>query len=163
MLTDGMDGLLVGVAIPILTAMAFVAFLQLDHNPGACRALAIALSVCAACFAFVFVNSYPARIFLGHCGSKSLGCIIAYCAILLRWEPWLVIAGGVMLVEFYSVVLQVGSFYLFRKRVLLCSPIHHHFHLAGSTETQVVALFTSISGALSLLATALFYLGTRPR
>jgi phospho-N-acetylmuramoyl-pentapeptide-transferase len=100
-------------------------------------------------------NCFPAQVFMGDTGSLALGGLMAYIAIVIRHEAVLLLMCGMFLIEIGSVVLQVGCFKLTKgKRIFRVAPIHHHFHLGGWTEQQVVARFWIISIILVVLALA---------
>lgn len=159
-LTDGLDGLAAGIAVPIWLLLGIVATIapQLggerlgwDHGvAAACMAMA------GACLGFLWFNSHPAAVFMGDTGSLPLGGGLAAAAILLHAEIPLLIAGIVYLVEAASVTLQVISFKSTGRRIFKMSPLHHHFELVGWAETQIVARFR-IVGAVGA-ALALFWL-----
>src|ERR671917_318227 len=146
-LTDGLDGLAAGCAAIVLltyTAMTFITSGQQD--------LAL-LSAClvGACVGFLWFNSFPAAIFMGDTGALGLGGAIAALAVMTQTEVLLPIIGGVFVIEALSVAIQVFAFQRFRKRVFLMAPIHHHFELAGWSETKIILRFwivAAICGAV---------------
>ncbi len=146
-LTDGLDGLAAGCcAIVFLayTAMTFITTGQED--------LAL-LSAClvGGCVGFLWFNSFPASVFMGDTGSLGLGGAIAGLAVMTKTEVLLIMIGGIFVIEALSVAIQVFSFQRFRKRVFLMAPIHHHFELAGWSETKIILRFwivASICGAV---------------
>jgi phospho-N-acetylmuramoyl-pentapeptide-transferase len=155
-LTDGMDGLAAGCM-----AIVSFAFLALAYVTGDYRwakqlnfnwiqqtgELAIVCgAMTGACLGFLWYNCNPAQVFMGDTGSLALGGVIGYVAIVIRQEPMLLLVGGVFVMELVSVVMQVSYFRMTGgKRIFLCSPIHHHFHLKGWSEQQVVVRFWLIS------------------
>ncbi len=150
-LTDGMDGLAAGCVA--MTAVAFTvlayvvgtaslaAYLLFYHINGAAELAVLCGAVAGASMGFLWYNAHPAQVFMGDTGALPLGGLIGYVAIVTRLELMLLIVGGVFVLEALSVMLQVASYKLTGRRVLLCAPLHHHFHLAGWTETQTVVRF----------------------
>ncbi|QOJ14986.1 MAG: phospho-N-acetylmuramoyl-pentapeptide-transferase [Planctomycetia bacterium] len=151
-LTDGMDGLASGCVV--MTAGAFLVLshvvgdpelsrgLLLFHISGAGELAVLCGAIVGSCLGFLWYNGYPARVFMGDTGSLPLGGLIGYVAIVTRQELMLLIIGGVFVIEALSVLIQVTTFRLMNgKRFFRCTPIHHHFHLGGWTETQVVMRF----------------------
>jgi len=166
-LTDGMDGLasgimaLCGFAFIILCLIAgwedgeLAKKLLVPHIPFSSELAIISGAIVGACLGFLWYNCSPAQVFMGDTGSLSLGGLIGYIAVVIRQEFLLLIIGGVFVMEAVSVMLQVGYFkYSGGKRIFRCAPIHHHFHLKGWTEQQVVVRFWLISAVLAALAIA---------
>lgn len=154
-LTDGLDGLAAGVAVPVWLVLAFIGAL-VTHPPyqGDLGVAAFCAAFAGACLGFLWFNAHPAAVFMGDTGSLGLGGGMAVAAILLHAEWVLLLATGVYLVEMVSVMMQVASFKTTRRRIFRMTPLHHHFELIGWAETKIVARFTLISvalGALSLL------------
>jgi phospho-N-acetylmuramoyl-pentapeptide-transferase len=108
-----------------------------------------------ACLGFLWFNCNPARVFMGDTGSLALGGLLAFVAVAIRWELLLPLIAGIFYLELGSTALQVAYFKLTGgKRIFRCAPIHHHFHLGGWSEGQVVVRFwiiTAILGALALV------------
>ncbi len=149
-LTDGLDGLVSFVSLPVLFVFALLG----ADVPGVSS---FACAVFGACVGFLLFNHYPAKIFMGDTGSLALGGALAAMALLTKTELFLIILGGVYVAEAASVILQVASFRLRNgKRIFRMSPLHHHFELGGWKETKVVAVFTLISVALSAFTYFLF-------
>ncbi len=150
-LTDGLDGLAAGCTLLSLMTMAVAAyfggqlvisshaFVPGVHHSG--EMLVIAAAAIGGVLGFLWFNCYPAHVFMGDTGSQPLGGLLAMMALCTRHELLLLVAGGVFVVEAGSVVLQVGSFRLRKKRVLRCAPLHHHFQFGGWSETQIVVRF----------------------
>ncbi len=135
-LTDGLDGLASGVTFFVAAALGIVCLMTEHYSLTVfCGAVA------GACLGFLVFNRYPARIFMGDTGSMALGGAVAAVAALTRSEIALVIIGGVYVIEALSVIIQVTSYQLTRKRIFLMSPLHHHFELKGWPETKVVKYF----------------------
>jgi phospho-N-acetylmuramoyl-pentapeptide-transferase len=143
-LTDGLDGLLAGSAVPLLAAFGVIAALQ-----AATGAAVLAGAMGGACLGFLTCNRHPARVFMGDTGSLAIGGCLAALAVLLRAELWLVVLGGLYVVETLSVIVQVTSFRLFGRRLLRMSPLHHHLELAGWPETVVVARLWLLAALLA--------------
>jgi len=161
-LTDGLDGLAAGCLILIAGCLGMIAFvsnhiqiaiyLNILYVEGSGE---IAIYLCAligACLGFLWYNGYPAQVFMGDTGSLTLGGIIGVSAVLLRREFLLGIVGGILVAEALSVIIQVLS-YRFRnkKRVFLCTPLHHHFEYLGWPETKVVIRFWIIGLLLAII------------
>lgn len=164
-LTDGMDGLLsgimaiVGFAFLILALTAgiesWAGFLRVPLVPAAAELAIVAGAIVGGCLGFLWFNCHPAQVFMGDTGSLPLGALAGYIAVVIRQELLLVLIGGILVAEALSVILQVGYFKASHgSRLFRCAPIHHHFHLAGWTEQQVVVRFWLISALLAALALA---------
>jgi len=162
-LTDGLDGLAAGSAVPVFGALAAIAYaaghiklseyLSILYIPSAGELAVIASSVLGALLGFLWFNAHPARVFMGDTGSQALGSAMAIIAILTKHEIVMIIAGGLFMMEALSVLIQVGYFKLTRgKRVFLCAPIHHHYERKGWPETTIVIRFWIISVFFALLA-----------
>jgi phospho-N-acetylmuramoyl-pentapeptide-transferase len=145
-LTDGLDGLASGLIIIALLAFALIAFYQ-DKKNLAIFALIIVLS----CTAFLLFNFHPARIFLGDVGSLGLGGVLATIAIFSNAELFLLIIGGIFVLETLSVITQVLSIQLNNKPVFLMSPIHHHFEMMKWKEVRIVIMFWAVGLLFALL------------
>lgn len=164
-LTDGLDGLASGCLLFVAVVLAIVAFFS--NNIEIARYLnilyiedsgEIAVYLCAlfgACLGFLWYNGYPAQVFMGDTGSLALGGIIGVATLLLRREALLGIVGGIFVAEALSVILQVGSYKLRnKKRIFLCSPLHHHFEYKGWPETKVVLRFWIVGLLLAIIGLA---------
>lgn len=146
-LTDGLDGLVSFVSIPVTLAFAFIAYMQ-----GMLDVSGFALGLSGACLGFLLFNRHPAQVFMGDTGSLALGGGIAALALLTNTELLLVIIGGVYVAEAMSVIIQVTYFRLTGgKRIFRMSPLHHHYELGGWNEVKVVRVFTLVSLLLSAL------------
>ncbi|MCK4871878.1 MAG: phospho-N-acetylmuramoyl-pentapeptide-transferase [Phycisphaerales bacterium] len=165
-LTDGMDGLAGGIVGVIAFAMAVLCLiagtpeeaqrLLLPYIPGSAELAVVAGGMAGACIGFLWFNCAPAQVFMGDAGSLSLGGLLAYIAVAIRHEILLAVIGGVLVIEVLSVIIQVGYFKITKgKRVFRCAPIHHHFHLVGWTEQQVVVRFWLITMVLAALGLAI--------
>ncbi|MEG0823607.1 MAG: phospho-N-acetylmuramoyl-pentapeptide-transferase [Erysipelotrichaceae bacterium] len=145
-LTDGLDGLCAGTSIISLTPFLIFAIIQEKQS------LAILLiAVIGALLGYLKFNLHPAKIFMGDTGSLALGGLLAASAMILKKELLLIIIGGVFLCEVLSVMIQVISYKLTKKRVFKMAPLHHHFELSGYKETQVVIMFWSAALILSII------------
>ncbi|BAM04657.1 phospho-N-acetylmuramoyl-pentapeptide-transferase [Phycisphaera mikurensis] len=168
-LTDGMDGLASGITVIcafLLMILCVIAgyqsqgfvlakYLLVPHIPLSDELAVVAGAMVGACLGFLWFNCNPAQVFMGDTGSLPLGGLLAYIAVVIRQEFLLLVVGGVFLLEIGSVVLQVGYFKMTGgKRVFRCAPIHHHFHLTGWTEQQVVVRAWVVTALLAALALA---------
>ncbi len=164
-LTDGMDGLAGGITAVCAFAfmvLAYIAgfeglaqYLLVPYVPLSDELAIVAGAMVGSCLGFLWYNCSPAQVFMGDTGSLPLGGLLGFIAVVVRQEFLLVIIGGVFVIEALSVILQVGCFRLFGgRRPLRCAPIHHHFHLAGWTEQQVVVRFWLISAIFAAVALA---------
>jgi phospho-N-acetylmuramoyl-pentapeptide-transferase len=161
-LTDGLDGLAAGSSIFSFAAFTVIGFYQLRHvslyrNPASLDEAAISTAMIGACAGFLWFNAAPARIFMGDTGSLGIGTAIATLALLENVDLLLPIIGGLYVIEALSVIVQVASFRLFRRRVLRMAPIHHHFELLGWPETTVIIRFWILAGLCTALALGSFY------
>jgi phospho-N-acetylmuramoyl-pentapeptide-transferase len=151
-LTDGLDGLAAGCAAIVLltyTVMTFITRGQQD--------LAL-LSAClvGACVGFLWFNSFPASVFMGDTGSLGLGGAIAALAVVTKTEVLLIVIGGIFVIEALSVAIQVFAFQRFRRRIFLMAPIHHHFELAGWSETKIILRFWIIAAICAAIGFTLY-------
>jgi phospho-N-acetylmuramoyl-pentapeptide-transferase len=171
-LADGMDGLAagcVGMVSLVLAVLCYVAsetmtrttpvtwasYLPLPHIPQAGELSIFYSAILGAVLGFLWYNCHPAQTFMGDVGSLPLGAAMGYGALVTRNEVLLLIIGGVFVLELASVVLQVGYFkYTGGKRLFRCAPIHHHFHLAGWSEPQVVVRLWLLAAAFAAVALA---------
>ncbi|MHC4188482.1 MAG: phospho-N-acetylmuramoyl-pentapeptide-transferase [Planctomycetota bacterium] len=171
-LADGMDGLAagcVGMIALVLALLCYVAsetmgrttpvtwasYLLLPHISQAGELSIFYSAILGAVLGFLWFNCHPAQVFMGDVGSLPLGAAMGYGALVTRNEILLLIIGGVFVLELLSVVLQVSYFkYTGGKRLFRCAPIHHHFHLIGWSEPQVVVRFWLLAAAFAALALA---------
>ena len=162
-LTDGMDGLASGCVAVCSLVFMVVAYLVgteqtagkllLTHIPLSAELTVLCGAILGATVGFLWYNCHPARVFMGDTGSLPLGGLIGYVAIVTRQELMLLIAGGVFVIEAISVMLQVGYFKATGgRRIFLCAPIHHHFHVGGWTEPQTVVRFWILAAVFAALA-----------
>lgn len=164
-LTDGLDGLAAGCLIMVAGSLALIAFvsnhvdiahyLNILYIEGSGEIAIYLSALIGACLGFLWYNGHPAQVFMGDTGSLPLGGIIGVSAVLLKRELLLVILGGVFVAEAFSVILQVSSYRLRnKKRIFLCTPLHHHFEYKGWSETKVVIRFWIISLLLAIIGIA---------
>ncbi|BAE80920.1 UDP-N-acetylmuramyl pentapeptide phosphotransferase [Chlamydia felis Fe/C-56] len=139
-LTDGLDGLATGITCMSSFGLLIVAIMS-PTNPLAYDVSIVLATLVGISLAFLRYNCSPAQVFMGDTGSLLIGGILASCAVMLRAELFLIFLGGVFVAEAGSVILQVASCRLRKKRIFLCSPLHHHYEYKGIPETQVVARF----------------------
>ncbi|MEJ7765477.1 MAG: phospho-N-acetylmuramoyl-pentapeptide-transferase, partial [Acidimicrobiales bacterium] len=161
-LTDGLDGLAAGTAAFAFSAFALIAFWQFRHVPvyavPQAQDLAIlSVSMLGGCVGFLWWNAAPARIFMGDTGSLAIGAGLAGLALFTRTPLLLPLVGGLFVAETLSVIIQVFSFRVFRRRVFRMAPIHHHFEQRGWPETTVIIRFWLIAGALTAATLGVFY------
>lgn len=143
-LTDGLDGLAGGTALPPLAVLAYIAL-----RTGAGDAAAFEVATGGTVLGFLLYNRHPASVFMGDTGSLALGGAIAGGAIATGSQLLLPVIGGVFAAETLSVILQVASFKMTKKRIFRMSPLHHHFELAGWPETKVTTRFWLASAAFA--------------
>jgi phospho-N-acetylmuramoyl-pentapeptide-transferase len=164
-LTDGLDGLAIGCTIIAAAALAaltyisgnvvFADYLELQRMPMVGELAVFCGSMVGASIGFLWYNAHPAEIFMGDVGSLALGGAIGTVAIIIRQELLLPFIGGVFILEAVSVILQVGSYKLRKKRIFKMAPLHHHFEQLGWSESKVIVRFW-----IGALVFALFALTT---
>ena len=167
-LTDGLDGLASGlVAIAALTFagmcylsghLKFSQYLNITHLTYGGELTVFCSAVLGAALGFLWYNCHPANVFMGDTGSLALGGALGVVAVLIKREFWLVLVGGVFVAETLSVMLQVTSFKLLKRRLFRMSPLHHHFELMGWAESRVVLRFYIAGALLALLSLSTFKL-----
>jgi phospho-N-acetylmuramoyl-pentapeptide-transferase len=161
-LTDGLDGLAIG---PFLIASAtfmlfcylvgnfrFAAYLQIPFVRGSAELTILCGALVGSSLGFLWYNTYPAQVFMGDVGSLPLGAALGTIAVVTKQEFLLVIVGGIFVMEVLSVMIQVISYRLRRKRVFRMAPIHHHFELKGWAEPKIIVRFWIIGIILGLVA-----------
>jgi phospho-N-acetylmuramoyl-pentapeptide-transferase len=161
-LTDGLDGLAIGLMIIAAGAMTVLAFLggnadlarylDLSRTPGASELTIFCGAMTGASLGFLWYNAHPAEIFMGDVGALGLGGGLGTVAVLLKQEILLLFIGGVYVLEAVSVILQVGSFKLRGKRIFKMAPLHHHFEQLGWAEAKVIARFWIAGLVMALFA-----------
>lgn len=166
-LTDGLDGLATGVSVPIVAVLGALAYLSghivyadylnIMYIPNAGELVVFAAAMAGALIGFLWYNSFPAQIFMGDTGSLSIGGIIAVFALCIRKELLLPLLCGVFLAESLSVMMQVSYFkytkrrYGEGRRILLMSPLHHHYQKKGIFETKIATRFWIVSLLLAAI------------
>ena len=162
-LTDGLDGLAIGlmiIAAGAMTALSYLSghaefarYLELSRTPGAAELTIFCGAMTGASLGFLWHNAHPAEVFMGDVGSLSLGGGLGVVAVLLKQEILLLFIGGVFVVEALSVILQVGSYRLRNgKRIFKMAPLHHHFEQIGWAESKVIARFWIAGLVMALFA-----------
>ncbi|WP_055079306.1 phospho-N-acetylmuramoyl-pentapeptide-transferase [Lagierella massiliensis] len=145
-ITDGLDGLATSVSIPVFMALAIIGVLK-DSSMTVFSTIFV-----GSLIGFLIYNSNPASVFMGDTGSMAIGGALVMMALILNAPLYLVILGGVYVIETMSVIIQVISYKTRnKKRVFLMSPIHHHYELKGYKEPKIVAAFTALSIVFSIL------------
>lgn len=163
-LTDGIDGLAIGLAgIAVLATGILVyisghkglaQYLQVLYIPGTGELTVFCGSMLGASLGFLWYNAYPADVFMGDVGSLSIGGALGTLAVITKHEIVLALVGGIFVIETISVILQVSSFKLTGKRIFKMAPIHHHFELKGWPEPKVIIRFWIVGIMLALLSLA---------
>jgi len=151
-LTDGLDGLAAGVSLLVALGMMVIALLM--GKTGVALSLA---ALAGGCLGFLYYNRHPARVFMGDTGSLALGGGLGAAAVITRSELFLIIIGGIYVLETLSVIIQVISFQTRGKRIFRMSPLHHHFELGGWGENRVVLTFLAITMAFGVIGLTGFY------
>jgi phospho-N-acetylmuramoyl-pentapeptide-transferase len=161
-LTDGLDGLAIGLVLIVsATYLLFsyitghfglAEYLKITFIPGTGELTVVCGAMVGACMGFLWYNSHPAQVFMGDVGSLALGGSLGTIAIITKHEILLAVVGGVFVIEALSVIFQVGSFKLRKKRIFQMAPIHHHFELSGWAESKIIVRFWIVGIVLALLA-----------
>ena len=161
-LTDGLDGLAIGptmISAATYTLFAYLAghaiisrYLNIPYVKGVGELSIFCGSMVGASMGFLWFNTYPAQVFMGDTGSLSLGGALGTVALITKQELLLIIVGGLFVIETLSVIIQVASYKLTRKRVFKMAPIHHHYELKGWAEPKIIVRFWIISILLGLIA-----------
>ncbi len=160
-LTDGLDGLATVPSIVALSTFGIIiyaighikisSYLLLPHyNVG--EVVIIASALIGSLFAFLWYNCHPAEVFMGDSGSLAIGAFLGYLAIISKSEILLILIGSIFVIETLSVILQVGSFKLRKKRIFLMAPIHHHFEMKNWSENKIIVRFWIIAILSNILA-----------
>jgi phospho-N-acetylmuramoyl-pentapeptide-transferase len=160
--TDGLDGLASGSAALVFGAFIIIAFWQFRHPEfyeitGTLEIAVLAASLAGATLGFLWWNAAPAKIIMGDTGSQALGGAMAAMALLTNTHLLLAVLGGLYVVETMSVILQVGSFRLFGKRIFKMAPLHHHFELKGWPETTIIIRFWILAALFVGVGLGMFY------
>jgi phospho-N-acetylmuramoyl-pentapeptide-transferase len=153
-LTDGLDGLAAGCSAIALLAFVGVTFVSLATDAHDLELLAGCL--CGACVGFIWFNSFPASVFMGDTGSLALGGAIAGLAVMTQTEILLIVIGGIFVIEALSVLIQIFSFRMWRRRVFKMAPIHHHFELEAWSETKIMLRFWIVAAACGAIGFTLY-------
>jgi phospho-N-acetylmuramoyl-pentapeptide-transferase len=151
-LTDGLDGLAAGCAAIVFLAYTVMTFITSGQQDLAL----LSASLVGACVGFLWFNSFPASVFMGDTGSLGLGGAIAGLAVMTKTEFLLILIGGIFVIEALSVAIQVFAFQRFRRRVFLMAPIHHHFELAGWSETKIILRFWIVAAICAAIGFTLY-------
>lgn len=161
-LTDGLDGLAISVttvAASALTGFAYVTghvrfadYLDLPHTPGVWEVTILGGALVGASLGFLWFNAPQAEVFMGDVGSLGIGGALGTISVIIKQELVLPILGGVFVIEALSVIVQVGSFKLRKKRVFKMAPLHHHFELIGWKEPKIVFRFLIVAILFALLS-----------
>lgn len=160
-LTDGLDGLAIGIVVMVALAFTILCYvsgniklseyLLVPYIKGSGELTVFCASIVGAGLGFLWFNCYPATIFMGDVGSLALGGALGTVALLIRKELLLIIVGGIFVIEALSVILQVGSFRLTKKRIFKIAPLHHHFQFLNWPENKVIVRFWIVAALLALL------------
>jgi phospho-N-acetylmuramoyl-pentapeptide-transferase len=161
-LTDGLDGLAIGLVGIAATANAVIVYiggnrviadyLKIQYIPGSGELVIFCGALLGASLGFLWYNAHPAEVFMGDVGSLSLGAALGTLAVVTKHELILVITGGIFVAETLSVVLQVGSYKLRGKRIFRMAPMHHHFEQIGWPESKVIVRFWIAGIILALVS-----------
>jgi phospho-N-acetylmuramoyl-pentapeptide-transferase len=161
-LTDGLDGLAIGCTVIAAAAEAvltyvsghatFSTYLELERMPQVGELTIFCGAMVGAAIGFLWYNAHPAEVFMGDVGSLALGGAIGTVAVIIKQELLLPFIGGVFVIEALSVILQVGSYKLRKKRIFKMAPLHHHFELLGWSESKIIVRFWIASLVFALFA-----------
>ncbi|MBC8436573.1 MAG: phospho-N-acetylmuramoyl-pentapeptide-transferase [Candidatus Omnitrophica bacterium] len=159
-LTDGLDGLAIGIVVMVALAFGvlsyvsgnvnFSEYLFIPYIKNAAELTVFCASILGAGLGFLWFNCYPASVFMGDVGSLSLGGALGTVALLIKKELLLAIVGGIFVLEALSVILQVAAFRIFKKRIFKIAPLHHHFQFQGLSENKIIVRFWIIACLLAL-------------
>ena len=150
-LTDGLDGLAAGSC-----GIVLLAYMAITITNGQADLAVLAGCFVGASVGFLWFNAFPASIFMGDTGSLGLGGAIGAFAVMTQTEILLIILGGIFVIEALSVAVQVISFKMFRRRVLLMAPVHHHFELMAWSETKIILRFWIVAAICSAIGFTLY-------
>jgi len=150
-LTDGLDGLAAGISLFVYATFGVMAYiignaklseyLLLIHVAKSSELTVVCSGFVGALLGFLWFNTYPAEVFMGDIGSLMLGGVIGTISVLIKQEILLLLVGGIFVIELISVILQVTSFKLTKKRIFMMAPLHHHFELKGVSEPKIIIRF----------------------
>ncbi|HOT98209.1 MAG TPA: phospho-N-acetylmuramoyl-pentapeptide-transferase [bacterium] len=165
-LTDGLDGLLIGLIAIAATAFGLIAYvtgrvdfsdyLNIIYLPEAGELAVFCAALFGAALGFLWYNAYPAQVFMGDTGALALGGAIGAVAVLVKKELLLLLICAIFVIESLSVILQVGHYKRTGRRIFRMAPIHHHFELSGWAEPKVVIRFWIVGIILALLTLTTF-------
>ncbi|QNS01932.1 MAG: phospho-N-acetylmuramoyl-pentapeptide-transferase [Buchnera aphidicola (Pentalonia nigronervosa)] len=160
-LTDGLDGLAIMPIIFLTSSFALISilssnisnlhYLNIIYLQNAAELTVLCSAMIGSGFGFLWFNAYPAKIFMGDVGSLSLGGALGTITILLHQELLLIIMGGIFVIEALSVILQIISFQLLKKKIFKMAPIHHHYEIKGMLEPTIIIRFWIVSLMLVLI------------
>jgi len=160
-LTDGLDGLAAGIVVMVALAFSILCYISgniklseyllVSYIRGSGELTVFCSSILGAGLGFLWFNCYPASIFMGDVGSLALGGAIGTVALLIKKEFLLIIVGGIFVLEALSVIMQVVSFKLTKKRIFKIAPLHHHFQFLEWPENKVIVRFWIIAGLLAII------------
>ncbi|MDR3020283.1 MAG: phospho-N-acetylmuramoyl-pentapeptide-transferase [Treponema sp.] len=160
--SDGLDGLLAGLLIIVFLTLAVLTYItgRVDYSeylgipyiPQAGELTVFCLAAAGACVGFLWFNAHPADVFMGDTGSLSLGGVVGVISLITKKEILIFVIGGVFVLEIASVIIQVVSFKLRKKRVFRMAPIHHHYEMIGWPETKTVIRFWILGGLFAIIA-----------
>jgi phospho-N-acetylmuramoyl-pentapeptide-transferase len=163
-LTDGLDGLAIMPTVLVASALAVFAYasgnvkiaqyLGIPYIAGVGEIAVFCVAIAGAGLGFLWFNAYPAQVFMGDVGALALGAALGVVAVLVRQEIVLAVMGGVFVAETVSVVLQVASFKLYKRRIFRMAPLHHHFELKGWPEPKIIVRFWIVTLILVLVGLA---------
>ena len=160
-LTDGLDGLATVPSIAALSSFVIIIYITGHANLSAYLLMPnfdvgevaiVAAALMGALSGFLWYNCHPAEVFMGDSGSLTIGAFLGYLAIISKSEILLLLIGSIFVIETLSVILQVGSFKLRKKRVFLMAPIHHHFEMKNWAENKIIVRFWIIAILSNLIA-----------
>ena len=160
-LTDGLDGLATVPSIVALASFSIIIYITgnakisaylLMPNLDVGEVAIIASALMGSLTAFLWHNCHPAEVFMGDSGSLTIGAFLGYLAIISKSEILLLLIGSIFVIETLSVILQVGSYKMRKKRVFLMAPIHHHFEMKNWAENKIIVRFWIIAILSNLLA-----------
>lgn len=160
-LTDGLDGLATVPSIVALTSFSIIIYITgnavissylLMPNINIGEVAIVSSALIGALTGFLWYNCHPAEVFMGDSGSLTIGAFLGYLAIISKSEVLLLLIGSIFVIETLSVILQVGSYKLRKKRVFLMAPIHHHFEMKQWAENKIIVRFWIIAILSNIIA-----------
>jgi len=167
-LTDGLDGLAIGVTIIsmmpyiiisyLVGRVDFAKYLIIPYVPNSGEITVFLSAMTGGGLGFLWFNSHPAEVFMGDTGSLTIGGLLGTIAILLKQELLLIVIGGIFVIEALSVIIQVISYKLTGKRLFRMSPLHHHYEMGGMAESKIIMRFYIVSVLLALFGLSLLKL-----